>query len=58
MEPTRRSPSAKRAALLASTAIIALLSACQSSGSGAGASPTAPATSSSDVLIHMGGYSW
>ncbi|MGO8916816.1 MAG: hypothetical protein ACLQJR_13000 [Stellaceae bacterium] len=45
MELTRRSRTAKRATLLASTAIIALLGACQ--GPGSGASSTAPATSSS-----------
>ncbi len=56
MEPTRRSRTAKRAILLASTAIIALLSACQSPGGGAGASSTAPAPSSSgDSRSDQGG---
>lgn len=53
----RRSRSATRAALLASTAIIALLSACQSSGSGTSAPAGVSAASSGDVMP-MGGYAW
>ncbi len=53
MELMRRSLMTKRATLLASTAIIALLGACQSSGGGAGASSTAPATASSNDKMPM-----
>ncbi|MGO8920469.1 MAG: hypothetical protein ACLQJR_31630 [Stellaceae bacterium] len=60
-ELTRRSRTARRATLLASTAIIALLGACQgpSAGSGADASSTAPAASSSGDYPRGGfGVSW
>jgi hypothetical protein len=46
MEPLQKSRMAKSAMLFASTAIIALLSACQGSESGAGTSSAAPASAS------------
>jgi hypothetical protein len=52
----RRSRKARRAALFASTAIIALLSACQ--GPGSGATSNTPAASSDDYPRPMGGYAW
>lgn len=56
MELTQRSRTAKRAVLLASTAIIALLSACQDSGGGApGPSSTVSAGSSEDHKVPAGG---
>jgi hypothetical protein len=55
MEVLWRSRAAKRATLLASTAIIALLSACQASDSGVGPAATAPATWSSGDKAPGGG---
>ncbi len=55
MKAMRRSRTAKRAALLASTAVIALLSACQGSGGNAVPSATAPAAVSSGDKTPAGG---
>ena len=57
MEPTPKSRVAKRAALLASTAIIALLSACQTPGGDVTSSSggTVPQKYSAPAY---GGYAW
>lgn len=58
MEVTPRSRVAKRAALLASTAIIALLSACQSMNTGASGSSTMRTIPSTAQPAPWGGYAW
>jgi hypothetical protein len=58
MELTRRPRRTTCVSLLASTAVIALLSACQSSGSGTGASAAAPGLSSSDGPVPSGCCPW
>jgi len=61
MERTPQSRMTKRAALLASTAIIALLSACQSSGDGPSTMPATSSSGGTAPTYHyggMGGYGW